>query len=76
LHDAKNYGSFSLATNMYAPDSLVSSAVCKLKGYTVSNIYIREDLFPAERQKCRERFGTLKVAAASDHMDSHCPPQS
>jgi len=58
---------------------LVLSAVRKLKGYTVSNVYIREDLSPVERQKRRERFGTRKVAAAvvgSDHTDSHCPPQS
>ena len=58
---------------------LVLSAVHKLKGYRVSNIYIREDLSPVERQKRHERFGTRKVAAAvvsSDHTDSQCPPQS
>ena len=50
----------------------------------MSNVYIREDLSPVERQKHCERFGTRKVAAAvvaaavvrSDHTDSHCPPQS
>jgi len=58
---------------------LVLSAVHKLKGYTVSNIYIREDLSPVEWQKLCEQFGTCKVAAAvigSDHTDSHCPPHS
>ena len=58
---------------------LVLSAVCKLKGYTVSNIYIREDLSLVERRKRRERFGARKVAAAvigTDHTDSNCPPQS
>ena len=58
---------------------LILSAIRKLKGYTVSNIYICEDLSSVERQKRRERFGIRQVAAAvvgSDHMNSHCPPQS
>ena len=53
---------------------LILSAIRKLKGYTVSNIYICEDLSSVERQKRRERFGIRQVAAAvvgSDHTDSH-----
>ena len=74
----------STASEMLQPLSswnrrLVLSAVCKLKGYTVSNIYIREDLSLVERRKRRERFGARKVAASvigTDHTDSNCPPQS
>ena len=39
---------------------LVLSAVHKLKGYTVSNICIREELSPMERQKRRE-CGVMSV---------------
>ena len=52
---------------------LVLSAVRKLKGCTVSNIYICEDLSPVERQKRRERFGTRKVAAASRSLTVDFP---
>ena len=52
---------------------LVLSAVRKLKGYTVSNIYSRENLSPVERQKCRERFGTRTVAAASKSLTVDFP---
>ena len=43
---------------------LILSVICKLKGFRVTGMYIREDLSQEQRQKHRERSGTPKAADA------------
>ena len=45
---------------------LILSVIRKLKGFRVTGMYIREDLSPEERQKCREHSKTADAAVGSN----------